>query len=147
VPRLAVTLALAFALASLWVFEAEAEAIASSSDGYVQIIDGETLLALAFDDDGQLRLITPIFTFESLANAAFDPNRRSARGHVGVSVRLLETLTVVGGATGDREIRRLLRRHASRIAAGAREATPDADDLETVEARYRAAAAALSETA
>jgi hypothetical protein len=29
----------------------------------------------------------------------------------------------------------------------AREATPDADDLETVEARYRAAAAALSETA
>jgi uncharacterized membrane protein len=97
-----------------------------------------------FDGRGRLRVIAHVETFESIADAAFNPIRQYGRGSVPVMVRLLETIAdIAQGATAEPE-RRVLRRHALMIRNSACESTAEESDRVDLERRYRRAVELLA---
>lgn len=89
------------------------------------------------DDQDQLRLLAQADTFPQLVDAAFHQIRQCSRTHAALSLRLLETLTVILGFAGRPEDRAALLRHADMIARGAREALPEEQDRRAVEACWQ----------
>ena len=88
-----------------------------------------------FDDEGRLRLVAPVATFPSIADAAFDQIRRHSGTSAAVTLSLLDTIAVVGEFASRPEDRAALRRHADMIARGAREGLSEAEDRREVERR------------
>ncbi|HUF39531.1 MAG TPA: DUF2254 domain-containing protein [Anaerolineales bacterium] len=93
--------------------------------------------AYRYDAEDKLRLITDPVTFEGIVEAAFNQIRQHARANAAVTIRLLETLAVIGARTRTESEREALRRQAIMIQRGSREALPEEYDLEAVEERYR----------
>lgn len=89
-------------------------------------------------------MIVPAVTFPEIVDASFGPIRQHARSDVMVTIRLLQTIAVVAGATQRPVDRAALLRHADMIVRGAREALPEEEDRRTVEEHYRNATRALS---
>jgi len=100
-----------------------------------------------FDEQGRLRVVAPAFTFPGVVDAAFNQTRQYARSSAAVTIRLLETITVIAGAVRRPEDRNALRRHAEMIARGAREGLPEYEDRQAVEKRFEEASRVLRETA
>jgi uncharacterized membrane protein len=96
------------------------------------------------DDDGQLRVIVIPTTFQQLVDAAFDQIRQYARSSVGVTIHLLDTITVIAGSARGARDRGALKRQADLIVAAARVELRESGDLRTVEDRYHAACSALA---
>ena len=78
-------------------------------------------------------------------DAAFNQIRQYARSSAAVTIRLLETITVIAGAVRRPEDRAALRRHADMIARGARDGLPEDEDRRVVEEAYQAVFRALRE--
>jgi uncharacterized membrane protein len=97
------------------------------------------------DSQGQLRVITPVFTFENVTDAAFNQIRQYARSSTAVTIRLLETIAVVAGAIHRSEDRMALLRHARMIARGANGGLPENEDRQEVAERFHAANQLLTE--
>lgn len=95
------------------------------------------------DKQNKLRVIAPPVTFPSVLDAAFDPIRQDARKNASVTIRLLETITVVAGSAYRPEDRAALLRQAKLIARGAREGLPEVEDRRDVEDRMQEAYRAL----
>lgn len=95
------------------------------------------------DEEHRLRVIAPGVTFPSVVDAAFDKIRRHAGSSIAVSVRLLETISVIAASVQRPEDRAILREQAKMIVRKARTAFPDGRDLNTVEERYHEARDAL----
>jgi len=97
------------------------------------------------DSQDQLRVITPVFTFPDITDAAFNQIRQYGRSSTAVTIRLLETIAVVAGSAHRSEDRVALLRHAEMIARGAREGLPEDEDRREVEEHFQSANQLLSE--
>jgi uncharacterized membrane protein len=91
------------------------------------------------DEQGRLRLVAPAVTFRGVADAALNPIRQSARSNAAVTIRLLETVTLIAGFARRPDDRASLWRQVEMIARGAHEGLPEKEDREAVERRYREA--------
>ncbi len=70
---------------------------------------------LRFDGAGNLRLLTPVCTYDGIVDAAFNQIRQYGRGSVAVMLRLLEVISAcLQQATTDQQ-RQTLARHAAMI--------------------------------
>jgi uncharacterized membrane protein len=98
-----------------------------------------------FDEQDQLRVVVPAVTFPEIVNAALNQIRQYARSSAAVTIRLLESITVIARAAGRPEDRAALHHHAEMIVRGAREGLPEVWDRNEVEERYQSAIRALRE--
>ena len=97
------------------------------------------------DSQDQLRVITPVFTFPDVTDAAFNQIRQYGRSSTAVTIRLLETIAVVVGSVHRSADRVALLRHAEMIARGAREGLPEDEDRREMEEHFQSANQLLSE--
>jgi uncharacterized membrane protein len=93
--------------------------------------------AYHYDDEDNLRLIGQSVTFAEIIDAAFDKIRQYGRSSVSVTIRLLETLAVIGAHTDTMAERAALQRQAAMIRRGAIQSIPEAMDRQAVEAQYQ----------
>ncbi|MFT5934426.1 MAG: putative membrane protein [Hydrogenophaga sp.] len=98
-----------------------------------------------FDHQGRLRLVAPGPTFAGIVDTAFNQIRQSARSNPAVAIRMLDAIVQIAAHVHRAPDAVCLRRHAGMIFRGAREAVPEPDDLQAVEARFTAAVGALRE--
>ena len=98
-----------------------------------------------YDTQDQLRVITPVFTFPDVTDAAFNQIRQYSRSSTAVTIRLLETITEVARSAHRSEDRVALLRHAKMIARGAGGGLPEAEDRQEVEKRFQSASRLLNE--
>ncbi len=98
------------------------------------------------DEQDRLRVIVPAVTFPEIVDASFGPIRQYARSSAVVTIRLLESIAVIAGATHRPADRAALLRQAEMIVRGAREALPEDRDRQAAEECYRDASRALSRT-
>ncbi len=96
-----------------------------------------------FDAQGQLRIVASTPSFTGIVDAAFNQIRQYARSSAAVTIRLLETITVIAAATRRPQDQAALRRHAEMIVCGARDGLPEDEDRRAAEDRYQAANQAL----
>lgn len=99
------------------------------------------------DQRNQLRVMFPSFTFAELTDAAFDQIRQYGRSSVAVTIRLLETISVVAEFVHRREDLAALQRQADMIARGARQELAEIEDRRRVAERYLSACRLLREKA
>jgi uncharacterized membrane protein len=97
------------------------------------------------DHQNQLRVIAPANTFSEITDAAFNQVRQYSRSSAAVTIRLLETITVVAGFAHRPEDRTTLLRHAEMIARGAMEELPEKEARQAVEERCQAVIQLCSE--
>ena len=95
------------------------------------------------DEEDRLRVVAPAVTFPEIVTASFGPIRQYARSSAVVTLRLLESITVVAKATHRPDDRAALRRQAEMIVRGAREALPEEGDRRAVESCFHDACRAL----
>jgi uncharacterized membrane protein len=98
------------------------------------------------DSQNQLRVITPVFTFPDVTDAAFNQIRQYGRSSTAVTIRLLETIAEVARFAQRPEDRAALLRHARMIARGAGSGLPEDEDRQEVEERFQSANQLLSES-
>lgn len=98
------------------------------------------------DTQDQLRVITPVFRFPDVTDAAFNQIRQYGRSSTAVTIRLLETIAEVAGSVHRPEDRAALLRHARMIARGACGGLPDEEDRQEVEERFQSANQLLSKS-
>lgn len=89
-------------------------------------------------------MVAPAVTFPEIVNTSFGPIRQYARSSAVVTIRLLESIAVIAGATHRSDDRAALLRQAEMIVRGAREALPEDEDRRAVEECYQDASRALS---
>jgi uncharacterized membrane protein len=78
-----------------------------------------------------------VVTFDGLINSAFNQIRQNARSSVAVTIRLLETIAIIGlQTTSDRE-RAALLHQAEMIKRGSDESLPEENDRHEVERRFQ----------
>jgi uncharacterized membrane protein len=90
-----------------------------------------------YDDQGTLRLLTVPVTFEGIVDAAFNKIRQNGRSSAAVTIRLLETISVIAAHTHDATHHAALLRQAEMIERGSREGLPEPCDREDVAEFYR----------
>lgn len=98
-----------------------------------------------YDTEGQLRVISPVFSFIDVTDAAFNLIRQHGRSSAAVTIRLLDTIAVVAESVDRPEDRAALLRHARMIGRGAGEGLPEDEDRRAVEERCQAAIQLCSE--
>jgi uncharacterized membrane protein len=98
------------------------------------------------DSQDQLRLITPVFTFPDVTDAALNQIRQYGRASTAVAIRLLETIAEVARSVHRPEDRTALLRHARMIARGARGGLLEDEDRREVEKYFQSANQLLSES-
>jgi uncharacterized membrane protein len=95
------------------------------------------------DRCGAVRVIVEVPDFEGLVDAAFNQLRQYSRSNVDVTLRLLETITVIAAAMQRGEDGAVLRRHADMIFRGAGTTFVEIEDQLAVAGRYHSAVLAL----
>jgi uncharacterized membrane protein len=90
-----------------------------------------------YDCHLQLRLIARADTFREVVDAAFNQIRQCSRANAAVTIRLLDTITVIAGFVRRTEDRDTLLRHAEMIARGAAEGLFEDEDRRAVQARWQ----------
>lgn len=98
---------------------------------------------LLHDDLGRLRVELYPLTFQDLADAALYPIRQDARDNVAVSIRLLESLTMLAACAPTAVERDVLRQHGRLITADALRETENDKDRCDIESRFAALQDAL----
>lgn len=99
-----------------------------------------------YDSQNQLRIISLVFTFPEVTDAAFNQIRQYGRSSVAVTIRLLETIAEVAKFIHQPEDRAALLRHAMLIARGAHGGLPEKEDRQGVEERFQSANQLLSKS-
>ncbi len=98
-----------------------------------------------FDDQEKLRLQVKPFTYAGMLNASFDQIRQYGNTSVAITIRLLETLTILTTQTVCADQRLAIHRQANMILRGSQEALPEENDREDVRERYQLLLRALNE--
>lgn len=95
------------------------------------------------DEDGRLRVVMDATSYAGICRSAFEQIRQHARTNAAVTIRLLETIAVVGRHTLSEDQRAALRQQAFMIHR-AGQSLPEPLDREVVEDRYRSVTAVLA---
>jgi uncharacterized membrane protein len=98
------------------------------------------------DTQEKIRVITPVFTFPDVTDAAFNQIRQYGRSSTAVTIRLLETIAEVLGSVHRPEDRAALLRHAKMIARGARDGLLEDEDRQVVEEHFQSVNKLLSKS-
>jgi uncharacterized membrane protein len=98
------------------------------------------------DTQEKIRVITPVFTFPDVTDAAFNQIRQYGRSSTAVTIRLLETIAEVAGSVHRPEDRAALLRHAKMIARGARDGLLEDEDRQVVEEHFQSVNQLLSKS-
>ncbi|MCK9491610.1 MAG: DUF2254 domain-containing protein [Sulfurimonas sp.] len=93
-------------------------------------------LPYRYDEEGELWLVTSVVTFSTMMDAALNQIRQYAHSSAAVTIRLLETIAVIGESANRIEDRTALLRHAEMISRGADKGLFEIDDRLEVEQRY-----------
>lgn len=99
------------------------------------------------DSAGTPRLFLQPITFSAMVDEAFNQIRQYGRTSAAVTIRLLETITVVSSFTRSEPQRAALRRQAAMIERGSHAGLPEQEDRADVAERYQAALQALDRAA
>jgi uncharacterized membrane protein len=94
--------------------------------------------AYRHDENGNLRLVLNVHTYEGMVDAAFNQIRQSARRDAAVSIRLLETLQAMAVTAQSDHHRKVVRHHAEMIHRTAQEALTEQRDRDDLEQRFQA---------
>lgn len=84
------------------------------------------------DADNRLLLIVPSQNFSDIVDAAFNQIRQDARSNAAVTIRLLETITVIAQVARRPDDQAALLRHADMIVRGAQQGLLEENDRQTV---------------
>ena len=98
-----------------------------------------------YDNEDQLRIIAPVFTFTNITDAAFNQIRQYGSTSAAVTIRLLETIGVIATSVSYPEDRAALLRHARMINRGADEGLTEAEDRREVNERFQCVSQLLSQ--
>jgi uncharacterized membrane protein len=112
-----------------------------------RLVRRDMLSPFLHDSQGQLRIIAPVITFSDITDAAFNQIRQYGRTSAAVTIRLLETITVVARFAHRPEDRTTLLQHAKMIARGARGGLLEDEDRQEVKEHYQTANQLLSKAA
>ncbi|WOD39528.1 DUF2254 domain-containing protein [Nodosilinea sp. E11] len=96
-----------------------------------------------YDEQNQLRVLTPPIAFGDITDAAFNQIRQNGRSSVAVTLRLLEAIAVIAPFTQQEADRAALRRHAQMIERGSQEAIYEPLDRQDIQTQYVATMAAI----
>jgi hypothetical protein len=95
------------------------------------------ILHLGYVNITLMNSVMDVVTSASLINSAFNQIRQNARSSVAVTIRLLETIAIIGlQTTSDRE-RAALLHQAEMIKRGSDESLPEENDRHEVERRFQ----------
>ncbi|MFV0436304.1 MAG: DUF2254 domain-containing protein [Desulfopila sp.] len=92
--------------------------------------------ASRFDDHGFLRLQIQPYSFPGMVNAAFDQIRQCSCGNIAVTIRLLETLTMIAERTHRPARHAAIRRQADMIVTASGKRDPSGEDEKDIRQRY-----------
>jgi uncharacterized membrane protein len=93
---------------------------------------------LRHDAAGRLRVELYPLAFQDLADAALDPIRQAAADNVAVSIRLLESLTMLATCASSSVERKVLAEHGELVRASALQEIRVERDRHDVQARFAA---------
>ncbi|WP_372425227.1 DUF2254 domain-containing protein [Salinarimonas chemoclinalis] len=96
------------------------------------------------DEDGVVRVISPVSTFEGLVDVAFHQIRQSAADQPAVLMHLLETLAQLGEIARDPDRKAVIAEHVDLATEAGRRVVVEPRDVAAIEARRDAALAALT---
>jgi len=88
------------------------------------------------DQEGELRVISKRFSYDSFVSAAINPIKQNARSNPQVLIRLLDMLERVLSVTDDVEKREVLMEHAGYIYHAGADGIPDKEDVVALRGRY-----------
>ena len=89
-----------------------------------------------YDGFENIRIIAHPVTFSGLTDVAFNQIRQNCTSDAAVTVRLLESITVIAEYTEKSADKKALRRHADLILKGSRQGLSFDEDIKDVEQRY-----------
>jgi uncharacterized membrane protein len=98
-----------------------------------------------FDEQDKPRLQMKPLTYSGMLNAAFDQIRQYGRTSIAVTIRLLETLTLIAEQTRHPDQRRAIHRQANMILRASQETLFERNDREDTQKRYQLLLRALNE--
>jgi uncharacterized membrane protein len=119
------------------------EAIDWIGSSLAHIAERELPSTHRYDDDGDLRIIAPTATFESLLNNSFDPLRESSQGNTLVTAHLMETIIRLAPHIHRDSDREALANQARLLEMSGREAATNDHDRRRVVALYTIAVQAF----
>lgn len=96
-----------------------------------------------YDDEGKLRVVTPVTTFCGVTDAAFNMIRQYGRSSAAVTIRLLEVIAACAAQVTDQQQRRCLLRHAGMVYHDSQESITQPHDREDIRHRWEAVLHAL----
>ena len=94
-------------------------------------------LSCWLDDQDKPRLRIKPFTYSGMLNASFDQIRQYGRTSIAVTVRLLETLTLIAGQTRQPDQRRAIQRQANMILRASQATLFERNDRRDTLKRYQ----------
>jgi uncharacterized membrane protein len=98
-------------------------------------LSGKTLPNGVHAPDGQLSLVVPTVSYESLCDVMFHMIRQNAEGHAAVLIKLIDVFTVVVATEQDVHRHDVLGRHATQVAADATRTVGNTEDLAELQRR------------
>jgi uncharacterized membrane protein len=98
---------------------------------------------LRFDGGGVLRIVTPVSTFDGIADTAFNQIRQYGAASVAVTLRLLEIIAVCASQLCNDQHRQSLLRHAEMIYRQADDVITAERDRADIRQRWQVASEAL----
>ncbi|MDX1433067.1 MAG: DUF2254 domain-containing protein [Gammaproteobacteria bacterium] len=99
------------------------------------------------DEHGELRVISPIITFDNVMDMAFNEIRQSARENVAITLRLLDTFVRLARLVRGEAAGAAIRRHAGMVERSSKRFVTEPEDLEDVARRMTRLRELLDETA
>ncbi|MBI1224095.1 MAG: DUF2254 domain-containing protein [Bacteroidetes bacterium] len=88
-----------------------------------------------FDDEGELRVLTDVLTFEGMINAAFNKIRQYANGSPAVVIRLMDALNTVHKFARNKEQYSAVKKHAEMVLRLAENSFNEENDLADLKER------------
>ena len=89
---------------------------------------------LRVNDEGVLRVIAPVVSFDDVLNTAFSQIRRHGEGNVAVTVALLSGLHQIAQSTVSHEDLDVVIKHVNSVRRGAERSIEDPEDLDIIHA-------------
>jgi uncharacterized membrane protein len=90
-----------------------------------------------YDEQGTLRLVLDVPTYEGILDATFNQIRQNAQGSLAVSIRLLEALQAIAVTTNQDSQRHAVRLHAEMVYRAGLEAVREQKDRDDLEKRFQ----------
>jgi uncharacterized membrane protein len=90
-----------------------------------------------YDDEGSLRIIADILTYQGMLDAAFNQIRQYAKGNPSVIIKLMESLIILYEIARRWSYKQAIKKHAQLVLNAARHSFEEENDLQDLEKRSK----------